>query len=713
MNWTGGRLQRHSGSAGALKNKQQQHFARFKANLLNERKSSPTKRSLLGRGQDSAAENRLQTPTLNSTSRRQRSYNDTRRNPGHRQVDLDLQASRLENAHRRSESQRCDSTALAKYERIPDLYSVTPPPRSAKRERLVSISDDDGVQSENEEALSRKRRKILRKGDWVSVGFQQPPRLTFTSPRRADKVGRRRYITDQERAQYVGKIQAKTASPFVTRHIAANGKNYDTLRLEKADVRISIGGKVVPPGASSSSTHSKSLSLSLSRPISNSVPSQSSDVMLLDNEGPFPALVAHSGLHNQRRFGSTRNIDNILNANFWEQSNPEIRRVLSNKNSQATCTEAYATPNQQPFPGEIASYQIVENGQLSSQSNVDTRNTLHQPIFSSSSASILHPKPQSSKISPLLRTNNSEIADSTVAQVGVTKPVVPSSQAMDNEIWKTWMKAIYSENSLGSPININQHPDDEAFPISPGISAALGVGAPAADKGAPALPNDNSPIDSSGLSRDYEEVNVRIPTYLKVSASADTSIEAEASTSARQPEASMLEFIEQKSRLSASRFLSLSPLGVSNFRHSSGVPDENVKKNKLVTESSQSSSQSEDFTAKVPTAELKATISASVQQKSVESEDPDEIWRKFVFGSEGEEVDVLQNTRPLLCGVSNIRGLSGHLPVTRPMWDALPANHTLQRYKDPSEFPTTAQHSNIPFSTRLSMPFSFGNANNV
>ncbi|KAH6683258.1 hypothetical protein B0J14DRAFT_575512 [Halenospora varia] len=726
MNWTGGRLQRHSGSAGTLKNKQQQHFARVKANLLNGRKKSPAKGSLLGKGLDSFAENHRQTSTLNSTSRRQRSHSDIRWSPERRQVNLDLRANLLDNAHRRSESQRRDSRALTKRERVPedDLYSATPPPLGAKRERHISISDDDDVQSEEEETLSQKRRKILRKGDWVSVGFQQPPRLTFTSPRKADNVGRRRKITDRERAQYAGKMQAKIASPFVTRHIAANGDHHETSRLGNADVRISIGGRVVPPGVSSSSAHSKRLSLSSLIPVSNRAPSQSSDVMLLDNEGPFSSLVAYSDSQTQRIFESARHIDNLPNPDFWKQSTPHTRRVpkddvLENERNngkvQVASTEAYATPNQLPFPGNTVDSHIVENEQLPFQSNVDAMNTPPQPIFSSSSASILHPKPQSSKISPLLRTNHPEIADSTVAQVGVSEPVVPSSQAVDNEIWETWMEAIYPENDLGGPINTNQDSNNEAFSTSPGVSAAPGVGAPAIDEGTSILSDDMARADSSEPSRDYEEVDTGTSTYLEVLASADASVEAEASTIASQPEANMAELIEERpeSRLSASRLSSLSPLSVNSFKHPGNVPDENYEKSRPTTESSQASSQCEDVMAEYRIERSKATVGASVQQKKVESEDPDEVWRNFVFGSEDDEVDVLQDIRPFLSKRSGIRESSGLLPVPQPVWDTLPKEHYFQRYEEPSGFSTITQHSTISFSTRSSIPFGFGSENEM
>jgi hypothetical protein len=85
-----------------------------------------------------------------------------------------------------------------------------------------------------------------------------------------------------------------------------------------------------------------------------------------------------------------------------------------------------------------------------------------------SPGSIKQPIPRSSKVSSILRSSSTEIAYSTVAQVGKIKAVVPSSQVLDNEIWETWMASLYNEEQL--------YEEDgtvgAARSISPGISTA-------------------------------------------------------------------------------------------------------------------------------------------------------------------------------------------------------------------------------------------------
>jgi hypothetical protein len=78
-------------------------------------------------------------------------------------------------------------------------------------------------------------------------------------------------------------------------------------------------------------------------------------------------------------------------------------------------------------------------------------------------------------MSALLRPASSEIAESTVAQLGKVKPVVPSSQNLENEIWETWIAPEQNHDQLSDSAYFNENRNVQRFSISPGISNGPGT----------------------------------------------------------------------------------------------------------------------------------------------------------------------------------------------------------------------------------------------
>jgi hypothetical protein len=112
------------------------------------------------------------------------------------------------------------------------------------------------------------------------------------------------------------------------------------------------------------------------------------------------------------------------------------------------------------------------------------------PIFSSSSAVLQHPKPVGFNVSTLLRSRSPEIAESTVAQVGGLKRLFSSSQLLDNELWETWAAPqLNSESFKGSEIYRNQM-QHRGVSISPGVSQAPLLLSRASDR----VPSDHSSV---------------------------------------------------------------------------------------------------------------------------------------------------------------------------------------------------------------------------
>ncbi|PVH89369.1 hypothetical protein DL98DRAFT_100809 [Cadophora sp. DSE1049] len=86
-----------------------------------------------------------------------------------------------------------------------------------------------------------------------------------------------------------------------------------------------------------------------------------------------------------------------------------------------------------------------------------------------------HPKPRTSKRSVLLQEGSSQLAESNLAQLGKPKPTVSSSQQLQDEIWRSWV----------APDSESEEEDDQSHKehlgngwISPGPSMAPPVRPP-------------------------------------------------------------------------------------------------------------------------------------------------------------------------------------------------------------------------------------------
>ncbi|KAF4629815.1 hypothetical protein G7Y89_g8327 [Cudoniella acicularis] len=636
MNWTGGRLQRHSGAAGTLKNRQQQHFARIKANLLNGKKKSPRKTSANVRIPVSNAENRRQPSISISDSRRVHRRSDSHTIQPHSFLPDPGTILHSDGAQSQDhQTLRRDASISIKEENFPeeDLYSATPPPRGLKREREVSIvGSEENNQPDQEEPLSEKRRKLLRKGDWVSVGFQQPPQFQFTSPRKAGKVGRRRAVTDQHRARYTRKIQVQITSPFTRRNPAQHDPNREPFRAGRSDVRISIGGRIVPPGVSSSSAHSKKHSHSSHKVLSNRAPSRSSEVMLLDNE----VIASHPHFSpTVQEIERIRSDRNFSNREFWQKNalspeglessypgNGQVEVLANGRNTSIEHPDRSFNGlhnARSQIPGERA-----RNENINSEAFTTPNQSLH--VFSSSSAPIQHPKPKSLKVSPLLLSDTSQGVDSTAAQVGPIKPVVPSSQVLDNEIWETWMTAIYPDDDSGaSGGHILDNP-----PISPGVSAAPVYMQYQGDVDLE-VEQANSPFAGFGYPTEPEGGLERDASVLPQASQLDTPQQEEAP--------GMLSQYELSELLAST----LSPLSVTSLKNLTPIPEEDFEVINQITTIEPPVTQH----ILNETQHQREVINAEicVERNEAETEDPDEIWRRFVFGSDSEKVDIFHDLR--------------------------------------------------------------------
>jgi hypothetical protein len=310
---------------------------------------------------------------------------------------------------------------------------------------------------EVEESLSEKRRKILRKGDWVGLIIQRPLQLSLTSPRKERDIGRRRKITNGHRARYVSK-RTQITSPFPTkRRLLVNRSSTNDGPQNKepprTNVRISIGNRVVPPGVSSSSgRHRLDNHSTILHRRSQTI---SSDMMLLDSnasvraESPWMAAKTLAAIRNsmdchQRLHKQDFNFSNPFST-YGQRQGDHIPYVAKHSANGWTGKDAETASepegkNQNPFryPNNLEPYPNTYHYGITT--TPENHNLRSGPlIFSSSTTSIHHPAPQSSKVSVLLRPASSDITESNMAKFNGNNLIMSSSQVLENEIWETWI----------------------------------------------------------------------------------------------------------------------------------------------------------------------------------------------------------------------------------------------------------------------------------
>jgi hypothetical protein len=236
---------------------------------------------------------------------------------------------------------------------------------------------------------------------------------------------------------------------------------------------------------------------------------------------------------------------------------------------------------------------------------------------------IKHPIPRSSKVSSILNSGSSEIANSTAAQVGKVKPVVPSSQVLDNETWETWMAPLLDEVNC-QPKNEEDSVAQERS-ISPGISTAparrISRPAPKRYQKAPPIPVEHEVEDFNELEKASRMTN---PSSILETSSDEDDLggwEPPRNVSRRKPE-SLSRMRRGQEFLRDIQNQSKKSVCLSNSE------DRDIKygtDNRNILQLQFTGLQSE------------ASFRGQSTVKSKKDEDPDDIWRMFVFGTSRDE----------------------------------------------------------------------------
>jgi hypothetical protein len=574
MNWTGGRLSRHSRNAACgLTQRQKQYFAKRRNNAASgSLKRSPQKWAVRAEIEDpSHLNNRPRTTTSHVDAHRKRSQrkgqseNQPQEKTEHKVIrqspDGELASYPRRLRHREDELHEYD---------IYNAYSHSQLPPAKRKRGAPSSQSRDSCSVEEQGSVDLRKLRILEKNDWTGMSIQRPIQLIYESAGNGERVCKRRRIPGSQVRQHSALGQQRVASPFArlrrlqsmaAPHAAKQSPDHD-MHAEWAaelrdEVRISIGGKPA---------HTKARSRLAKRNTSIDSLQQSkgcpSDVMLLDDDGlsredpqifsqgqearlksrfstleelralarswGYRSASGTTGSHNyvvphcqrapssrkldmpiEQGFGlglldrqydfSARMADDIVASeapalirredNIYQFRNRLPATTLFHGLPRYLCSGYPYEPRSEPVRGGQETAFGLRQGnstQSSSQPSYTSDIGAQAPKYTqelravlqdgsrtlvvrSSPRKLYHPRPQPSR--PKILDSDSLGADSTSAQLGVARPLVPPSQVLDQEIREAWIDSP-NDTDTEKPVGFWGHKGHtNSISISPRIGA--------------------------------------------------------------------------------------------------------------------------------------------------------------------------------------------------------------------------------------------------
>lgn len=263
MNWTGGKLRRHSkANANAVVKAQKQHFAKARAQVQTRRAAvSPLNFSFARCLFDvsNPTEDRSHTRQTRSKCHNQKSPQVSR--DGDPNYTCPVESESVSNSPQPRDSSPCQRG-----------YSTGLQEKSRLRERT----------------LEDVQRELLRHPDWVCAAAARPVKIQFVRPEEVEQIGRRRKITSDERkrqrlAQEGWQVRNEMLQPF-NRSTREGPSSVSDL----VDVSIRMGSNLHPTQSSLPPPHP---------PKAPKHPqSSSTDLMLLDKfEEPSQKEIVNGG----------------------------------------------------------------------------------------------------------------------------------------------------------------------------------------------------------------------------------------------------------------------------------------------------------------------------------------------------------------------------------------------------------------------------------
>ncbi|KAF7953030.1 hypothetical protein EAE96_006252 [Botrytis aclada] len=230
-------------------------------------------------------------------------------------------------------------------------------------------------------------------------------------------------------------------------------------RLPKNDVRISIGGRIVPPGKSSSSRPTKVIRQSTPRMKYRAL---SSDDMLLDDE----YIMEYQEDLNSDRFLSV--FEARIHGN--EEDDNSARSIPSSRGPDShgihRNQEKRANRRHEPLLNTVDRNGMLNEfgGKASPFSRTAVRSICDTRMK--------QPMPIRPAQHPVLQLSSPRYNSSVLAQVGGLRSVVSEDQLMDNKMWKAWIPPpTEGTGHQNYDDKGEQHLKDRCVSISPGISA--------------------------------------------------------------------------------------------------------------------------------------------------------------------------------------------------------------------------------------------------
>ncbi|KAH7351048.1 hypothetical protein BKA65DRAFT_499607 [Rhexocercosporidium sp. MPI-PUGE-AT-0058] len=456
--------------------------------------------------------------------------------------------------------------------------------------------------------------------------MQKPLKLIFGPIKDRDDVGKRRKVPVEQRARYRS-THSHIDSPFPVRNTSlldyrAGIQRRQRIHPSAPDVRISIGGRTVPPGVSSSTGQRRGHWTS-ERRSSRAV----SSLLLLDDESP-------RAFNNNERLGNgstgSEKTTLLLEDSSRVSSNHGSDGVsrLSQKSSALSGEQrsrqedlhGHSNASQGQGRAGVTADSLARlqrdfqkhtsPGKKSSRHphkqvapEVDLRRRLRsgKEVFSSSSASVHHPQPHTSKKFFLLREGSLQLTESNLAQLGNAKPTVSSSQLLENDIWRKWVQHESEDEQEDDRLSDNLLGNEW---ISPGMSMTTPL---------TRLPNKYV-LDDDAYSTGLEEPFHPGQLLMEQDDAFGKSSHKDAS--------SQWEGTEQDGHEGDS----MEVQNVTTRSRDNAILIENYEEGLM--ESSNARKSSQDFG---PPAEALPPREPPVVTQT--KEDPDDVWRKFVFGS--------------------------------------------------------------------------------
>lgn len=252
MNWTGGRLQRHSkANANAVVKKQRQHFARARLQLQNGQKyERPSQPSIYGPryGFDHSGLGPFEQNDVSLGRRppgypRQRSDHLDHGEAKPAASDLkrvfpihkDGHKRRISNGHNVGPATWDQNQLIHGRDRPSPEDSSNPncEPRSNRK-----FTNDEPT------TLGNLRRRLLNSSDWMGLSAVRPPKIEFPSPEELHIIGKRRKISHEDRAKQKRLYDRYEPEPSLDNNLRATRHPERPPRATSKDYSIRVGGEI-------------------------------------------------------------------------------------------------------------------------------------------------------------------------------------------------------------------------------------------------------------------------------------------------------------------------------------------------------------------------------------------------------------------------------------------------------------------------------------